>query len=50
MRRGRLAVAALVAAVALAALWAVFGTAFLAPDRCLDAGGAWRDGACVGAR
>lgn len=36
--------------VAAAVLWAAWGSTFLARDRCLDAGGAWRDGACVGAR
>ena len=50
MRRGRLAAAILVAAVASAAAWAVFGASLLAQDRCLDAGGAWREGRCEGAR
>ena len=45
----RLAATALVAAVA-AAWWAVFGAELWAQDRCLDAGGAWSEGACLGAR
>ena len=42
---------ALLAALALvlAVGWVIWGAPFLAQDRCLDAGGAWRDGACVGA-
>ncbi len=46
MRRGRLAAAIVVAA---AAVRAVFGASLLAQDRCLDAGGAWREGRCEGA-
>ena len=40
-------VTVLVAVLALAGAWAALP--FVAQDRCLDAGGAWRDGACEGA-
>lgn len=45
----RLALSVLVVALA-AAWWAVSGAQLWAQDRCLDAGGAGDEGACVGAR
>jgi hypothetical protein len=30
-------------------VWEIWGAPFLAQESCLDAGGSWRDGTCVGA-
>jgi len=36
--------------VGLLFLWLTVGRGFMAADDCLDAGGSWREGVCVGAR
>jgi hypothetical protein len=48
MRPRLVALAAL--ALALAAVWLIWIGPFLAVDDCMDHGGAWRGGACMGAR
>ncbi len=39
-----------VLALAVVAVWLIWVGPFLSQDRCLDDGGSWQDGTCVGAR